>query len=262
MPSRSNAPPSGRATSSNRPPAAGVFTAEAQGVPPQRVLVPDWQLGHEVHLRVEQVRAGLAAVEVGHGARLHPRRRMSHAPAREPAGRGRAGCAGARRLSLRRGPSGSLIPPDPVVRFLLTTDASIRGFWSAPSHRLGVDAFIGRLAFDALTALSDPSGHGSVLGTAPVAGTASAEWGPRPSSKPSSRRCAGDSVLWRPLTLRWPGTLLEDSDGGCLTGAPVLVGDRLQVRRWISLYTRGWRSVRRLNRCRQAFSPQDAQAAS
>ena len=101
------------------PPAAlGIFTGETQRVPAQRVLPAERQPGHEVHLRVEQVRAGLATVEV----------RRSPAPLS--------------RL-LRRRVSGSMRPPKRVLRFRLTKDASFRGFWSAPSHHLGVDAFLG-----------------------------------------------------------------------------------------------------------------------
>jgi hypothetical protein len=100
MPSRSNAPPSGSATSFEPPAAVGVFTGEPQSMPAQRVLVAERQLGHEVPFRVEQVGARLPPDGLRDAAHLHPRRHMLDASARSDSRPGaRARCAASRRLS-------------------------------------------------------------------------------------------------------------------------------------------------------------------
>ena len=146
MPSRSNAPPSGSATSSNRRPLPACSPVKRSACRPSGSVVAERQLGHEVDLRVEQVGAGLAAVEVRHGAHLHPRRHVLHSPARagQPAeGAQGAPDPGASPRLLRRRASGSLMPPERVLRFLLTRWPPFEASSSAPSHHLGVDVFVG-----------------------------------------------------------------------------------------------------------------------
>ena len=124
MPSRSNAHPSGSVTSSNRRPLSGHVAGEAQRVPAERVLAAERQLGHVVHLRVEQVRARLAPVEVRQRAHLHQRRHVrraagASAPARRARGASRPTCTRRRRFFTGTGSSSSGMPPERVLRFLL-----------------------------------------------------------------------------------------------------------------------------------------------
>ena len=72
MPSTSNAPPSGRATSSKRRRCRRAG-AEAQGAPPDQILAIERQLGHEVDHRVDRTGGVVTPVEVRYGLHVHPR---------------------------------------------------------------------------------------------------------------------------------------------------------------------------------------------
>ena len=105
------------------PPAVGVAAGEAQPVPAERILAAERQLGHVVDLRVEQVRARLAPVEVRHRAHLHQRRHVRQPPARaHQLRRPRAASAAPRRLAAPASPDGARAAgcrPRRVLRFLL-----------------------------------------------------------------------------------------------------------------------------------------------
>ena len=72
MPSTSNAPPSGRATSSKRRRCRRAG-AEAQGAPPDQILAIERQLGHQVDHRVDRTGGRVTPVEVRYGLHVHPR---------------------------------------------------------------------------------------------------------------------------------------------------------------------------------------------
>ena len=132
------------------PPAVRVSAGEAQRVPPERVLAAERQLGHVVHLRVEQVRSSARA------RRSAPSRAPASASARGLIRRReRASRPSARRVRRDPGASPHLLRRHGIARAAGCRPSECYGSFCtirppfeasspAPSHHLGVDVFVGR----------------------------------------------------------------------------------------------------------------------